>query len=105
MTDKKDSIEFWQAGEWAMVYLNGELVRFGDHYLAAEWLQERCGVVVVDDQNGASIPDGHSAVRTLAEAERNMRTWQERKAKAIELRKQADELRNEAYWLERGGSE
>lgn len=94
-----DEIEFWQVGEWTMVYLNGELVKSGDHYLADEWLQERVGVVVIDDETSASVPDGHNPVRTLAEARVNrdahqerMRQAEEMRARAVALLAEADEL-------------
>lgn len=96
-----DSIEFWQSGEWTMVYLNGELVMHGDHYHADEWLQERCGVVIVDDEKGACIPDGHNPVRLLAEAEENMRTAKELKRAAEAKRDQARALLAEADAMER----
>lgn len=95
-----DSIEFWRAGEWTMVYLNGELVCHGDHYHADEWLQKRMGVVVVDDECNASIPDGHRPVHLLAEAEENMRLANERKEDAQRKREQARALLAEADALE-----
>lgn len=94
-----DEIEFWQAGGWTMVYLNGELVRSGDHYLADEWLQERAGVVVIDDETNASVPDGHNPVTTLAEARVNRDAHRERMRQAEEMRVRAAALLAEANEL------
>lgn len=91
-----DDIQFWQAGEWTMVYLNGELVCHGDHYHADEWLQQRCGVVVVYDDDSASVPDGHHPVHLLAEAEENRSTAKELKLAAERKREQARQLMAEA---------
>lgn len=96
-----DEIEFWQAGEWTMVYLNGELQRAGDHYLADEWLQQHFGVVVVDDPDSCSVPDGHHALKLLDEARESLRLDQERKEQAAELRRQAEELCERAKDLEK----
>lgn len=96
-----DQIQFWRAGEWTMVYLNGELETYGEHYHADEWLQGRCGVVVIEDQDSCSVPDGHSPLHLLAEAEANMELRQERKAEAARLRKQAETLRERARELEK----
>ena len=100
-----DDIQFWQAGEWTMVYLNGELVRHGDHYLADEWLQERVGVVIVQDDDHASVPDGHHPVHLLAEAQGNRALAEERRTGAARLREQAAALLTEADALVRRGGE
>lgn len=96
-----DKIEFWQSGDWTMVYFNGVLQRAGDHYLADEWLQEHCGVVVVPDEDGVCIPDGHHALKSLDEVRENMRLRQERKEQAAEFRRQAEELCERARELEK----
>ena len=96
----QDRIEFWVSGEWTMVYLNGELQQAGDHYLADEWLQERMGVEVVQDDAGFCIPDGHSALRSLTEVQAAMEEAAERTRRAEELRAQADALRSEADRIE-----
>jgi hypothetical protein len=95
-----DDIQFWRAGEWTMVYLNGELVCHGDHYHADEWLQERCGVVIVDDEANSSVPDGHHPVHLLAQAEENQRRAAELKAAADAKREQARRLLAEAARME-----
>jgi hypothetical protein len=91
-----DDIQFWRAGEWTLVYLNGELVVHGDHYHADEWLADRCGVVIVDDDENSSVPDGHRPVRLLAEAEENRRTAAGLKAEAERKREQARQIMAEA---------
>lgn len=98
----KGEIEFWQAGEWTMVYLNGQLVCHGDHYHADEWLQERCGVKIVQDDASFSVPDGHHPVQTLAEVHAAMDAAAERTRRAEMLRRQADDLRAEADLIEAG---
>lgn len=79
-----------------MVYLNGELVVSGDHYHADEWLTERFGVVVIDDEEGDCIPDGHHAVQLLAEAEENRATRLTLEQAAEAKREQARQLLAEA---------
>lgn len=104
MSAVADDIQFWRAGEWTMVYLNGELVMHGDHYHADEWLQQRCGVVVVVDDDSASVPDGFHPVGLLAEAEENLRTAAEVKAEAERKREQARALMAEADQMDGRGS-
>jgi hypothetical protein len=91
-------IQFWRSGEWTGVYLNGTLVRYGDHYLADEWLQERHGVKVIDSD--AWVPDGRSPLRTMAEvvAEEDRRAALRIRAEG--LRRQANDLAAEAERLE-----
>jgi hypothetical protein len=84
-----------------MVYEDGKLIRAGDHYLADEWLQERVGVTVVDDEAGVCIPDGHHALPTLAEVMEAQRAREDRLANAAEKRQQASRLLDEAAALER----
>jgi len=98
-----DHIQFRQSGEWTMVYLNGELVRSGDHYLADEWLQEHVGVEVVYDEAGICIPDGHNALRTLAEVEEAERAAAVRAEAAAKKRAEAQRLLAEAEEIEAGG--
>jgi hypothetical protein len=95
-----DHIQFRISGEWTMVYLNGQLVESGDHYHADEWLQERCGVEVVQDDAGICIPDGHNPIRTLAEVEQLEAAAARRKREADEKRAQAQQLLAEANELE-----
>lgn len=87
-----DRIQFRRYGEWTMVYLNGKLIRAGDHYLADEWLQQRYAVEVVDDDKGLCMTNLREAVPTLAEVE----AIERRDAEAIA---EADRLRDEARKL------
>ena len=93
-----DEIEFWQCGKWTMVYLNGKLVKCGDHYHADEWLQEQVGVRVVEDNAGFSVPDGHNPIEDLAEAKASMDA--ERSAAAERKRAEARALLEEADRIE-----
>ena len=96
-----DSIEFWQSGEWTMVYLNGELVKYGDSYHADEWLQERCNVVIVQEpEANACIPDGHNPFKTLAEAKAEEQRRADAKLDAEAKRAKARQLMAEADALE-----
>lgn len=93
-----DEIQFWRAGEWTGVYVNGKLARHGDHYLADEWLQERCGVKIVDSD--AWVPDGVQPFITLAEVENEEERRAALKIQAEGLRRQAEEMIREADKLE-----
>lgn len=95
-----DEIEFWQSGEWTMVYLNGELVKYGDHYHADEWLQEQVGVRVVEDDAGFSVPDGRNPIEDLAEVKASMDAAAERSAAAERKRAEARALLEEADQIE-----
>ncbi len=95
-----DEIEFWRHGEWTMVYVNGKLERSGDHYLADEWLQERFGVSVVDDDAGTCIPDGRTPLDSLAEVRQRVAERDARLVRAQDLRRQAEALEREAAQLE-----
>lgn len=96
-----DEIEFWRCDEWTMVYLNGELVKYGDHYLAEEWLQERCGVKVVDDPWGDSLTDGgRSAHKRLFDAEKAKSVRLDKFKQAADMRRRAQQLLEDAAILE-----
>ena len=50
MSDVKESnIEIHEDEDWAAVYVDGNLVRVGDAYLADEWLRTYFGVKTVQD--------------------------------------------------------
>lgn len=100
MSKELGEIEFWVAKEWTMVYHNGLLVRAGDSYLADEWLQELAGVKVVQDDASVCIPDGHNALRTLAEAEAAMEDHRENVQVAENMRVKARRLLADADALE-----
>jgi hypothetical protein len=91
-------IQFWRSGEWTGVYVDGVLVRHGDHYLADEWLQARYSVKVIDSD--AWVPDGFHPLRTLelVAAEQDRRTALKVRAEA--LRRQAHDLTAEADRLD-----
>lgn len=91
-------IQFWRSGEWTGVYVDGTLVRYGDHYLADEWLQTRFGVKVIDSD--AWIPDGHSPFKTLAQVETEQDRRTALRIRAEALRRQASDLAAEAERLE-----
>lgn len=100
MTDGKyGSIQFRRSGEWTMVYHNGVLVKSGDHYHADEWLAELVGVVLVDDEDGLCIPDGHHPLPTLAEVEAAEADHAERSREAEQLRTEAAQLLADAETL------
>ena len=78
-----DKIEFHRAGEeWTAVYLNGQLQRAGDDYLADEWLQEYAGVKHVE--NSECMIDDHHAYPTLDQV------YAATDAKALKLLEAAD---------------
>jgi hypothetical protein len=97
----QSKIEFHVDGEWTAVYLDGELVRVGDHYLADEWLQERAGVKVVCDNafmRGQMAREG--VARTLAEVAEYRERRALRRRQVLDLRAQAKVLLMEAERLE-----
>jgi hypothetical protein len=98
----EDEIQFRRSGDWTMVYLNGSLVKSGDHYLADEWLQEYAGVEVVDDEAGICIPNGHNAIHSLAEVEAEEMRRAALAGIADRKRAEAAALLAEADKLERG---
>ena len=100
MNEEVKGIQFWHSGDWTMVYLDGQLVVSGDHYHADEWLQEHCGVTVVQDDDGICIPDGHNAIKTLDKVMASLRAREDREKRAAALRQQAQNLLDEATGLE-----
>jgi hypothetical protein len=96
-----DSIEFHAAGEWTAVYLNGLLVRVGDHYLADEWLRARVGVVEVDDDAFMRGQDSRDAVApNLAQVAEYKLARDKRLAEAADMRNRAQALLDAALKLE-----
>jgi hypothetical protein len=94
-----DDIEFHRSGEWTGVYLNGKLVRDGDHYLADEWLQARVGVKVIDSDDW--IPDGRNPLGTLDEVREETERRDQLRRTADKMRESAAELTRQAAELER----
>lgn len=96
-----DQIEFHQSDGWTAVYLNGQLQRVGDSYLADEWLQERVGITVVDD-DAFLLGQGTKAgvAPTLDEVHQFTETRQEKVTRAAELRARAADLLTQASELD-----
>lgn len=97
-----DQIEFWVVDGWTVVYLNGDMVRAGDSYLAEEWLQEYVGVKVIRDDRRLCLRDGRNPVLTLDELRAIEKQADARAALAAEKRAQAEVLLAEAEELEKG---
>jgi hypothetical protein len=96
-----DRIQFRRVGEeWTAVYLNGNLARVGDSYLADEWLAEHYGVEIVDDTDSACMADNHNALPTLAQVEQAEQRIAADRAAADRLRADADALLAAARDLE-----
>lgn len=95
-----DSIEFHSSDEWTAVYLNGQLQRVGDHYLADEWLRSRVGVVEVDDDAFMRGGDQRSGVAQTLDLVRDYQENRDRlRADAASLREQAAALEAQAASL------
>lgn len=93
-----DEIEFHRAGEeWTAVYLNGELQRVGDHYLADEWLQQYAGVKEV--HNSVCMIDNYRAYPTLDEVRAATDERAVKLLEAADLERQAAELQERAKGL------
>ena len=101
MSDAKtSSIEIHEADDWAAVYLDGNLVRVGDAYLADEWLRTHFGVKTVQDDafmRGQIQREG--VAKTLDEVADYARSRQKRLDRAAALRAQAQQLEDEARRL------
>lgn len=94
-------IEFHTEGEWTAVYLDGDLVRVGDSYLADEWLQSFVGVKSVDDDafmQGQNQYDG--VANTLDEVAAYAAERQQKRDRAATLRAEAERLEAEAKELD-----
>lgn len=100
--EHQHSVEIHRAGEWSGLYVDGELVRHGDHYLADEALHEMFDVAIVDDDawlrggNGVE-PDGPA--QTLGEVRRYADARGERQRLAAELEDRAAALAEQARQL------
>lgn len=96
-------LEIHYADDWAALYVDGELDRVGDSYLAEEKAFELLGVKVVKDDafmRGQTRSDG--VARTLSDVEAYRVQREEAKATAARLREEAARLAAEADRLERG---
>lgn len=94
-------IEFHRFGEWTGVYLDGKLVRHGDHYLADEWLQDHAGVKVIDSDAWLADSDGRHPFQTLAEVHQETQRRDQLRRTADKMRESAAELTRQAAELER----
>ena len=94
-------VEVHEPDEWSAVYLDGQLVRQGDPYLADEWVREHFGVVTVQDSafmrgsdRREDVAKTLDEVRTFAEQRRlNRQRADELDAHAAELTAEAAKLR------------
>ena len=89
-------IEFHVEDEWTAVYLDGELQRVGDSYLADEWMQERFGVKVIHDgafMRGQQTCGG--VAKTLDEVEAYRAERDAKRARQRELQAEIDRLQAE----------
>jgi hypothetical protein len=95
-------IQIHRADEWSGLYVDGELIRHGDHYLADEALYEMFGVQIVDDPAWLLGGDGvrpHAPAEFLAEVEAYAEACRERERQAAGLEAQAAELERQAKEL------
>lgn len=97
-----NDIQFHHADDWTAVYLNGQLVRVGDTYLAEEWLHREVGVVDVFDDafmRGQNSRDG--VAQTLDEVASFATERDVKIARATALREEASRLLSEAGVIEK----
>jgi hypothetical protein len=90
-------LEIHYADEWAALYVDGKLDRVGDSYLAEERAFEILGVRTVQDDafmRGQSHRDG--VAQTLDEVREFAKDREAKRARATELRAEADRLLREA---------
>jgi hypothetical protein len=88
-------------GEWAALYVDGNLNTVGDSYLAEEWALELCGVTIVQDpafMRGQTAASG--VAQTLADVAAYARDREARQADADRLRAEAARLLAEANTLD-----
>jgi hypothetical protein len=91
----------YHSGEWSALYVDGELVKYGDHYLVDEWLASHLGVEDLYNDDFL-LPDGRTVLSTLHEVEVRTADREARLSAAEELRAQAEVLRRKAEDLEKG---
>lgn len=88
------------SNEWSAVYVDGALVRVGDHYLADEWIREHFQVKTVQSNDFMMGGEGRDDVaKTLKELEGFANDRLHRELKAAELRARAAALEDEAREL------
>lgn len=96
-------LEIHYSDDWAALYVDGQLDRVGDSYLAEERVMELIGVTVVHDNafmRGQHKRDGvaptvEEVEQFRAQRETNRRTADELEAQAKELLEDAARLRGE----------
>jgi hypothetical protein len=95
------SFEIHYADEWAALYVDGKLVRVGNSDNTEEEALHMLGVVVIQDDAFMRGQDQRKGVApTLGDVENYRQLRDKRRARAAELREQADQLRREADTLE-----
>lgn len=96
------AIHYDDEGEWAALYVDGDLVTVGDAYVAEERAFALAGVETVHDSAFMRGQDQRAGVaQTLAEVAEYVRDRDARAERAAELRRQASALEAEATLLER----
>jgi hypothetical protein len=96
-------MEIHYAQEWAALYVDGQLVEdtVGDTYHAVDEALERAGVKQVYDDAFMRGQTGYDGVaKTLVEVETYRLAREERLARAVALRADADALLSQAKQLE-----
>lgn len=103
MSETKKVVIYDGSDEWSAVYLDGELQRVGDSYLADEWVREHFGVETIQSDDFLRGGDKRDDVAPTLAA---LKEWTDdrdaRKRWADELREQAADLVARAAQVERG---
>jgi predicted trehalose synthase len=91
-------------GEWSALYVDGKLDTVGDHYLAAERINELFGVVVIQSDDfllGNPNASRQDVAQTMDRVAHYNKSRADRQTQAAALREQAEALLEQAAELER----
>jgi hypothetical protein len=90
----------YRSGEWSALYMDGDLVRSGDHYLVDDWLSEYLKVEEIYSDDFLHS-DGRTIYRNLDGVQAATTAREERQAQAQRLRLEAAALVQQAEELEK----
>lgn len=93
MAEKREMVILRTGGEWSALYIDGKLVKYGDHYLVDEHIYEMFGIQVDESSDWMrGDTSGMDVAQTLDEVEQYRSEREAAQELAKELRRQASDL-------------
>lgn len=93
--------ERFHSGEWSGLYVDGKLVKYGDHYIVDEYLSSLLGVEDYYDDD-SWLEEGDKPLQTIEEVERAQDRRSEAEEEAAMKVAQANALMEQAKEILKG---